>query len=75
MTLSLPNNKTQIAGKIDISVFDLIKSNILIYGITILVVVAVLAIIASIMKFINSKKRNNRRSIMGKKKKYKMYIK
>ena len=75
MTLSLPNNKTEIIGKVDISVFDLIKSNILIYAVAILVVVAALAIIAFIMKFINSKKRNNRRSIMGKKKKYKMYIK
>ena len=75
MTLSMLNHKSQIVGKVDISIFDLIKSNILVYAITILGLVAILFLIAFVMKFINSKKRRNRRSIMGKKKKYKMYIK
>ena len=61
MTLLLPNNKSTISGKIDISTFDLLKMNVGIYAVTILGIAIVVAIIIVGAKFINDRNRSSRR--------------
>lgn len=73
-TLSLPNYKEEVLGKIDISVFDLIKSNIIVYAITIVAIILALVIIAFGLKLYYSRKRS-RRSVIGRSKKNKRFKK
>lgn len=61
LTFSLPNYKSKIPGKIDLSVFDLIKDNIGVYATTIVGTILSLGVIAYSIKFINRKKRYKRR--------------
>ncbi|MPM80691.1 hypothetical protein SDC9_127741 [bioreactor metagenome] len=62
LTFSLPNYKSKIPGKIDLSVFDLIKDNIGVYATAIVGTILSLGVIAYSVKFINRKKRYNRRN-------------
>ncbi|MGL5328721.1 MAG: D-alanyl-D-alanine carboxypeptidase family protein [Peptostreptococcaceae bacterium] len=60
LTFSLPNYESKISGKIDISSFDLIKANILLYLGAIVGLIGVLFLIACILRFINLRKSRNR---------------
>lgn len=57
LTLSLPNHKSKISGKIDVSPFDLIKVNLISYIGMIVGVILVLVILAYSIRFINRRKR------------------
>lgn len=60
LTLSLPNYKSNIKCKIDISKFDLIKSNLLLYLCIIVGVILSLGIVGYITISIKKRKRRNR---------------
>ncbi|MEG1311232.1 MAG: serine hydrolase [Romboutsia sp.] len=60
LTFSLPNNESKIPGKIDISLFDLIKMNIGLYATVIIGVALVLLIIVYAIRFINRRNKKNR---------------
>lgn len=61
LTLSLPNYKSKIEGKIDISKFDLIKSNLGLYLGMIVGFILGLGILAYGIKFINRRNRRLRK--------------
>lgn len=61
LDFSLPNYKSKISGKIDISLFDLIKTNMGLYAMTIIGIVLVLAAILYITNFINRKNTRSKR--------------
>ena len=58
LTLSLPNNESKISGKIDLSLFDLVKMNIKLYTIVVIGFILGVAIIVYIISLIN--RRNGR---------------
>lgn len=64
VTFSLPNHKEQIAGKVDISVFDLLKENVGIYVIAILVVGGGIALVLVIRKKVMTSRRHKRKRNM-----------
>lgn len=62
LTFSIQNYKIKTSGKVDLSVFDLIKANIALYAITIVGIIAAVAALAYIIRFINRRNRRNRRN-------------
>ncbi|MGL4912298.1 MAG: D-alanyl-D-alanine carboxypeptidase family protein [Romboutsia sp.] len=66
LTLSFPNNESKVLGKVDISLFDLIKMNIRLYATAIIGVVIALTAIAYSIRFINRRNKKNRRNIVSK---------
>ncbi|MGL5695210.1 MAG: D-alanyl-D-alanine carboxypeptidase family protein [Peptostreptococcaceae bacterium] len=70
LNFSLPNYESKVPGKIDLSLFDLIKANILVYAMGIVGVIGVLFIIACILRFINKRKYRNRYRRNNKRTKY-----
>lgn len=62
LTLSLPNYKSKVLGKVDISIFDLIKANIALYATVIVGVGLAAVIIVYSIKLINRRKKRNRYS-------------
>jgi len=63
LTFSLPDYKETVTGKIDISAFDLIKSNIMLYLGMLIGFILIVAIILLILKLIYTKRSMNRRSM------------
>ncbi|MGL6107779.1 D-alanyl-D-alanine carboxypeptidase family protein [Romboutsia sp.] len=70
LKLSLPNHKEKISGKIDISLFDLIKTNLALYAAILVGGILLAVIIGSSIRFINTRNKRNR---MGRNRKNKRY--
>ena len=71
LTFSLPDHTEKVPAKVDITVFDLIKSNILLYAAALIVLIAIIAIIVFIINFINSRRSRRytyNRSMYGRRK-------
>ncbi|WP_330615516.1 D-alanyl-D-alanine carboxypeptidase family protein [Romboutsia sp. 1001713B170131_170501_G6] len=61
LTFSLPNYKAKVPGKVDISLFDLIKPNIVPYGIFVAVVGVVLAVSIILYRKISTNRMRKRK--------------
>lgn len=62
LNYSLPNYKTTISGKVNISKLELIKKNVVAFILSIIQVIAILFVIAYIIRLNNLRKKRNRRS-------------
>lgn len=64
LTFSLPDYKAKVPGKVDISLFDLIKTNIVPYGIFVAVLGFVIAVSAIVYKKIYTNRMRKRKGYM-----------
>ena len=70
LTFSLPDYKETVTGKVDISVFDLIKSNMMLYLGILIGFILIVAIILLILKLIYTRRSRNRRSAYNRRNMY-----
>ncbi len=75
LTLSLPNHKEEIYGKIDLSFLDLIKMNAGLYGMILVGIILALVAVVFTIRFINLRKKRNRRNNIGRRRKNKYRFK
>lgn len=64
LTFSLPDYKAKVPGKVDISLFDLIKTNIVQYGIFVAVLGFVIAVSVIVYKKISTNRMRKRKGYM-----------
>ena len=62
LTFSLPDYKENVYGKVDISIFTLIKSNMMFYAGVLLALIVIFIIVVFVLTFIHSRKNINRRN-------------